>query len=368
MVMALDEIGCVADAEIVRRVQLLVGADRRVGAKLLLHLGELQERRLYVGQGYSSMFEYCRRALGMSDAEAYLRLQAAAIGRRFPLVLERFAAGDLHLTGIKMLARYLTDENHAQLLERVRGMTKSEILVVLAEVSPKEDVPARVRRLPVPRAAREEQLSVLQPIAAEAAAGSFALEAPRVVAATTPLRPGRFKLELTLGAEAHSKLEQLRALLRHQYPSGDLAQVVERAISELLAREMKRRFGQTDSPRECVAKRVSVKSRYVPRQVLREVHARDAGQCTFVSADGHRCAERGFLEVHHHDVPFARGGASTAENLRLVCRAHNLFFAEQVYGRGFVRRKVRDAAAQRLVPDRRSQARSGGGLEVFAAS
>jgi len=70
MTRALEEIGLVADAELVRRVELLVKSDRAVGAKLLVHLGEMHVRRLYAGLGYSSMYSYCRGALGMSDDEA----------------------------------------------------------------------------------------------------------------------------------------------------------------------------------------------------------------------------------------------------------------------------------------------------------
>jgi hypothetical protein len=73
--------------------------------------------------------------------------------------------------------------------------------------------------------------------------------------------------------------------------------------------------------------------------VLACVATRDAGQCTFVSAGGKRCSERGFLEVHHHDQPYARGGEATVENLRLVCRAHNALFAERDFGRAFMRSK-----------------------------
>src|SRR5688572_32793643 len=34
-------------------------------------------------------------------------------------------------------------------------------------------------------------------------------------------------------------------------------------------------------------------SRYIPRAVVREVYARDQGQCSFVGSNGKRCSERG---------------------------------------------------------------------------
>jgi hypothetical protein len=71
-----------------------------------------------------------------------------------------------------------------------------------------------------------------------------------------------------------------------------------------------------------------------------------------VSSDGKRCSERGFLEFHHHDVPYAKGGEATAENIRLVCRVHNALFAERDFGRTFMRSKLLHARGRTHAPDR----------------
>jgi hypothetical protein len=149
---ALSEVSRVSDTELVCRLQRLVAADRRLSAKLLVHLGEVDARGLYRDHGYSSMFEYAVTALCMSEAEAYLRIQAARLGRRFPVVIERVGAGALHLTAIKLLAPHLTADNHVQLLERVQGKSKREVERLVAELAPKPDVPERMRRLPNGRA------------------------------------------------------------------------------------------------------------------------------------------------------------------------------------------------------------------------
>ena len=57
------------------------------------------------------MFEYCVEALHMSEAEAYLRIRAARLGREFPRVLLMLEASELHLTAIKLLAPVLTQHN-----------------------------------------------------------------------------------------------------------------------------------------------------------------------------------------------------------------------------------------------------------------
>ena len=100
------------DDQLVCQLKKLVGADRALSVKLLVHLGELDERGVCRAQGYASTFEYAVRALHMSDAEAYLRIHAARLGRRFPRVLELFGQGELHLTAIKLLGPILTADNH----------------------------------------------------------------------------------------------------------------------------------------------------------------------------------------------------------------------------------------------------------------
>lgn len=77
--------------------------------------------------------------------------------------------------------------------------------------------------------------------------------------------------------------------------------------------------------------------------MVREVSARDEEQRTYVSPDGRRCPERSFLELHHHDTPYARGGAATADNLRIMCHAHNALFAERDFGREFMQSKLLNA-------------------------
>jgi uncharacterized membrane protein YqiK len=51
-----------------------------------------------------------------------------------------------------------------------------------------------------------------------------------------------------------------------------------------------------------------------------------------------------FLELDHVQ-PVACGGLSTVENLRVVCRAHNQYAAEQVFGVDFVE-STREAARE----------------------
>ncbi|MGQ0550656.1 MAG: HNH endonuclease [Armatimonadota bacterium] len=133
-------------------------------------------------------------------------------------------------------------------------------------------------------------------------------------------------------------MREAQALLRHQIPDGDLERIFDRALEALLGQLRKRKLAATDRPRENQNRAYGgppsslPRSRHIPAAVRRAVWARDGGRCAFVSTDGRRCAEEGFLEFHHV-VPYARGGPSSVNNIELRCRAHNGYEAECHLGR-----------------------------------
>jgi hypothetical protein len=142
-------------------------------------------------------------------------------------------------------------------------------------------------------------------------------------------------VQLTVRKEVRDKIERVKALMRHRNPSGDLEAILERAIDLLLAKLEKERLGKTTKPRPAKP------SKGVSRAARRETFERDGLQCTYVSPDGHRCTEHGFLELDHR-VARGRGGSDDASNLRVFCAVHNALVAEQTYGREYVEKKIQE--------------------------
>jgi 5-methylcytosine-specific restriction endonuclease McrA len=105
----------------------------------------------------------------------------------------------------------------------------------------------------------------------------------------------------------------------------------------------KRTCAATTRPRRA---RETRSTRHVPASVRRAVWRRDGGRCTFVGDSGHRCESRDRLELDHV-VPVARGGESTVDNLRLLCRAHNQLEGERVFGEAFMASRREGAGSAR---------------------
>ena len=101
-----------SDPELLAEVRCLAGHERHATARLIAALGELDARRLYLGEGCSSLFTYCTQVLHLSEHAAYGRIEAARAARKWPAILDLLADGSVHLTAIGLLAPHLTGENH----------------------------------------------------------------------------------------------------------------------------------------------------------------------------------------------------------------------------------------------------------------
>ena len=331
------------DEQLLLKVKALAARERDATAQLIASLAELDARRLYLAEGFSSLFSYCTEALHLSEHAAYNRIEVARATRKWPVILQMIADGAVTLTVVRLLVPSLTDDNHRRLLDAATHRSKREVEQMIAALHPQPPVPSIVRKLPTPNPAAP-CASVLDCVEPATVATSVppsepqperapAPLPPRRPAVIAPLAPERFKVQMTVSRETHDKLRRVQDLLRHQVPDGDPAVVFDRALTLLLQDLERKKLADARHPRP--ARAHTRGSRHVPAAVRREVWKRDAGQCAFVG-DARRCTERGFLEFHHV-VPFAEGGATTAANLQLRCRAHNVYEAEQHFGPLFVR-------------------------------
>jgi hypothetical protein len=328
----------VTDEELLADLHALVVTDRQTTAALLAHLAEVDARELFLPAACTSMHVYCVRVLRLAEEVAYKRIRAARAARRYPQIFDAIADGRLHVTGIVVLAPHLTDANVDEVLAAAAHRSKAELEMLVAGLAPKPDVPAFI----APVDPQTSALGVLQ-LDPDPAPGQ---RSPPPVTRTTPLAPDRFALQVTVSQATRDKLERAQALMRHRNPSGDLAEVVDRALDALLEKLEKQKFAATTRPRAKKARPDEANPRYVPNDVKRDVHERDGEQCTFVGANGERCTENGFLELDHR-TPVALGGQSTADGMRVLCKPHNQYEANRILGAELMQRKLDEAKQRR---------------------
>lgn len=302
----------------------LVDQDRSTNAKMLAHIAEIDSRRLWARHACNSMFAFCTERFHMSESMAGKRVWAARAAEKFPPLFEMIDRGEIHLSGILVLAKHLTLANHQEVLRRSKHKSKRQLEQLAAELAPKPDVPSRVRALPTKRPAPQ----------AQTATAAWPLKPQAEV---TPLAPRRYKLQVTMNQETRDKLTEAQELLSHQIPNGDPATIIDKALDALIDKARKQKAALTDRPRRS-RMRSTGRTRTVSAAVRREVFKRDEGQCKYVDGEGNRCKARRFIEFHHKD-PYALGGKPEATNIELRCQAHNQHQADLDYGELFMNAK-----------------------------
>src|SRR4051812_36809060 len=319
-----------SDAQLLDSLKTVCAQGRVLLARLLAHLGEVEERRLHLEAAFPSMLDFCMGRLGMSEGEACRRITAARAARRFPDLLLRIERGEVTLSTIVLVHKHLDEATYEETMAAVVGKTKLEVLEILARRAPKPDVPDRIVPL------------TNEPLLAVAASVP-----PTSTAQMTPLAEARYALSLTIDADLRAKLERAADLMRHANPSGDLATILDRALDGLVEKLEKQRLGKTSRPStapRCMATRIT-------RALRRAVFERDGERCTFHDEEGHRCPATTLLEIDHV-IPRASGGKNELPNLRVRCRSHNRLHAEKSFGREHVDRKITEhRSQQRRVPE-----------------
>jgi hypothetical protein len=297
-----------SNAELLRRVLVLATAEREATVELVAHLAELDARRLYLGEGYGSLFAYCTGVLRLAEHAALNRIHAARASREFPVILALLADGSLNLSTLRLIAPHLRADNFDSVVTMARGRSKREVELLVAGLVPRPDLASSVRRLPTPtlhaataaanmsstpeqRAAPErpttsEQLIEQRSVEESAAEPSTrdgrnrAVATPALLTPNTqrptrfgsvsgpeaaeparttprpvvgPLAPGRYRVQFTVGEETHEKLRRAQQLLRREIPDGDPGAIFDRALTLLLVDVARKKLAQSQNPRDRVA-------------------------------------------------------------------------------------------------------------------
>jgi 5-methylcytosine-specific restriction endonuclease McrA len=329
-------------------------------ALLLAYLGEIDARKLFVEAGYPSMYSFVAVEFDFTDDLVKKRMRAARAAYEYPRVFPMLSDGRLSLGAFLLLVSHLNHGNADDLLSAA-NKTCLELERSLAARFPNTELMSwTMGRSPSEPATSAEQNRQTEgatwPLQSQAIAPTDSRPQvppedpgtviPPLVRAPltriTPIAANAHGVQFMMDDDANSDFEYLRAALGHEAPT--VAHVFARALKALRREVDKRRSAATDRPQR-PRRRISANPRRIANHVRRAAWKRDQCQCAFVSEDGRRCNARSGLEVDHI-VPVARGGKSTVENLRLLCRAYNQHAAERAFGAEFMNGKRE--AAQRL--------------------
>lgn len=285
-----------SDSEFIRELKQNMQGERNAILRTCHFINELERRRCFPELGAKNAFTYLTQIEGFSEGAANRRIQTARYLRSIPHAAEKIAEGSISMDTIAMVQRAVR-ETEKQTGEKVSRQTKTDLLTQAERKSSVEIQKLVVEVLPH-SAAQKEIIQIRNETEVRA-----------------HIRLTHAQLE---------KLVRLKEALSHKIIGATLADVIEAAADELLAKKdpLKKEI-KPRAVRNPNAAQISPATRNF-------VMRRDNGECQFPALDGAVCKSRHQVQIDHV-VPIARGGTNEAENLRALCRAHNFQAAEQIF-------------------------------------
>ncbi len=282
------------------QLQSLHQKERQIGVEILEILWEIALRKAYSELGYPSLFIFCVRVLGYSDAQAFQRTQAMWAMKETPEIKVKMEEGSLNMTTVAQVHTFIRQE-------KLKGNPKSEL-----EVS---NLFTHFEN----RTSREVNEEL----------------------ATMRCEKIRMKLILNLDEETETLWRELRDKTAHQTKGDDLqclklllkkwkaTKVEPNASSELKKRAKPE--AKMEEAQHIAAGLIKVNvSRAIPFVTRKQVMKRDEGRCT--------CCGSSFQLQIEHRIPFAKGGTHELSNLRILCRSCNIHQGIKEFGLATMKR------------------------------
>lgn len=239
----------------------LAQKERELLAQILWHLREVDRRKLYCDYKCGSLYEYCLRVLKYSEGQASRRVNASRLLKEVPEIIEKIEAGTLNLTQINQVNQFFNDEE-------IQGPVKKKKIIELIE-------------------------------------GKTTRESEKILWERKEKKAPR-KVQVKLNEETVIKIKEVQALRAHKYKDLD-------SVLMEMSREVMNLWNPIVVSRKI--NKSNEDSRYLPVRVKSSVWERDKGKCQ-------NCGSTYALELDHIK-PFASGGKTNIENLRLLCRNCN---------------------------------------------
>lgn len=282
------------DHKLVSDLKHMCGMQKRMTARIVMYLAEVEARDIHTAKGYDSLFAFCVRRLKMSHGEAAVRIKVARMYRAHQQIMPPLLRGKVHLTSLYMLRKHMNEDNCDELLKNIKGMTTREVEAYVATHFPRPGIPASIRKTPTPRSttgdggqidaadtpaglaatstkssAAERTLSMFADSSTQAPAGSIGAVMSKASAAdhecdsgidslgertdASPapkrLRPfeqyshDSHKVQFMVTTKVREKIERAASLSSHRN-RGDLAALVEHAIDVLLTKLERQQLGK----------------------------------------------------------------------------------------------------------------------------
>ncbi len=296
----------VSNEVLLLRTENLVHTERKIMHLVLIHILEIMDRKLYADLGYDSMYTMMTKKFGYSEPSALRRIDAAKLLKKVPEVTDRLMSGALNLSQAVQLQKCLVSKalkgesvskiKTYEILEKLENCNGFETRQLLAQ---EFDLPLKIQEI------------------------------------VRPQKDESVRLEITFTKEQFQELKKAKSLLSHVAHSGSWAEVISvMARKSNQSKLGKSTLGSATEPKlsklETVRAPAHITLRpHISVHIKRKLYVEAEDCCQYETSDGSRCGSQYQVQIDHI-TPVTWGGSASPENLRLLCRTHNLLAARNL--------------------------------------
>lgn len=277
----------------------LVARERELVLEILNHLKEIDSRRLHLEIGHPSLWAFCTKELGYSEAAAQRRIEAMRALWETPVLAEKIEFGSLSLSNVAKVQSVVRKANQSA-ETKFTPSQKLDLFKALENKSQKEADQILAKHFP-------ESITNNEKI--------------------RPVTENLSEIKFLATGELLVKLEKVKSLLLHSKPNPTMAELL--GLMAHLVIKKKDPLSQKAKAIDANPPPQRRFTRHIPVSVKRAVWKHSQGTCEYFDPHSNRrCGSRHQLELEHVR-PKVFGGTNDPENLKLYCRAHNVHAAQQ---------------------------------------
>ncbi|MDX1386184.1 MAG: hypothetical protein R3257_01245, partial [bacterium] len=174
----------------------LVTRERELTTQILHYLKEIEERKLYLEMGFSSLFAFLTEEMGYSEGAAQRRIQAMRLIKDIPEIEKKIESGKISLSVASQVQGFIQRENKKRRENKSFKLNKSEKLELINRL---EGTSARKC---------DEKLAKISP--------ETALPKEK----TRPITEDKTLIQFVADKKLMGKIEKLKCLMSHQNTEG----------------------------------------------------------------------------------------------------------------------------------------------------
>ena len=190
----------ISDQELIFDLKNLISEERELITAILRYLREIENRKIYLQKGFSSMFAFVTEELGYSEGAAQRRIQAMRLLKDLPEVEAKIETGEISLSVASQVQSYLKKE------EKKAPIKKEEKLALIDDVSG-----SSAREC-------ERKLIGLSP------ENALPREKTRLIT------EDKTQIQFVAGSDLMKKIDRLKELTSHTNPEGKYEELFSKAL------------------------------------------------------------------------------------------------------------------------------------------